>query len=428
MLDRLSIRAKLTAAFAGAMLVILALAGAFIYLQVQSHLDETMDENLQARAQDLAEGPRSAVSSEDEISDRIVGPQAEVIAGLAPVLGADAARQAVTEPVTLTRRLDSGEYRIHAQPTSDGVVLIGLATEDNREALDNLLWTFLIGAPVAILLASGAGYLVAGRAMAPVAAMRRRASEITLERSGERLPLPRADDEIHALGETLNRMLDRIEASLERERAFVADAGHELRTPLAILKAELELAVREGRSPEELRAAVASAAEETDRLTQLAEDLLVIARSDQGRLPIKRERMDLGELLERVRRRFSARAAEQGREIAVDSPAGASAELDPLRIEQALGNLVDNALRHGQGRVELAASLGDGRVRLEVGDRGPGFSEGFAERAFERFTRADEGRTGGGAGLGLAIVRAISRAHGGDAAANGATVELDLPA
>ena len=124
---------------------------------------------------------------------------------------------------------------------------------DREEALAGLAGAFLIGGPIALLLASGLGYLLAGRALAPVEAMRRRAAEITLERSGERLPLPRADDEIHDLGATLNTMLDRIEASLERERVFVADASHELRTPLAILRTELELAERQRRSPEELR-------------------------------------------------------------------------------------------------------------------------------------------------------------------------------
>ena len=120
--------------------------------------------------------------------------------------------------------------------------------------------------------------------------MRRRAQEITLERSGERLPLPRAEDEIHHLGETLNLMLDRLEAGVQRERVFVDEASHELRTPLAILGAELELADRPERSPEDLRAAVGSAREEIDRLSQLAEDLLVIARFDQGQLPIARSR------------------------------------------------------------------------------------------------------------------------------------------
>jgi signal transduction histidine kinase len=328
------------------------------------------------------------------------------------------------------------EARIIARPVKAGnrivVVAVGGSTEDRDETLAGLRYAFLIGAPVALLLASGLGYLLAGRALAPVEAMRRRAGEITLERSGERLPLPRAEDEIHDLGQTLNTMLDRIEASLERERVFVSDASHELRTPLANLRAELELANREGRSPDEMRAALRSAAEETERLTQLAEDLLVIARSDQGRLPIKREPTDLGTLLDRVRDRFSRRAEQAGRQISVDAN-DVAAEVDPLRLEQAVGNLVDNALRHGDGEVRLHAAMNGDDATVSVSDHGSGFPSGFADQAFERFTRADQGRTAGGAGLGLAIVQAIATAHGGEAEivanANGATtVRISLPA
>ena len=155
-----------------------------------------------------------------------------------------------------------GQTRILAQPADSGpseyIVVVGASTGDREEALAGLAGAFLVGAPIALLLASGLGYLLAGRALAPVEAMRRRAAEITLERSGERLPLPKADDEIHDLGATLNTMLDRIEASLDRERVFVADASHELRTPLAILRTELGA----GRAP----AAIARGAAGGDRL------------------------------------------------------------------------------------------------------------------------------------------------------------------
>jgi signal transduction histidine kinase len=311
------------------------------------------------------------------------------------------------------------------------VVATGVSTEDRDEALAEIATAFAIGAPVALLLAAGLGYLLATRALAPVEALRRRASKITLDRRGERLDLPAADDELRALAATLNEMLDRIEGSLERERVFVADASHELRTPLAILRAELELATRPDRTPEELRAALASAADEVERLARLADDLLVLARADEGGVPIRREPVELGELVDRVVARFSARAKEAGRGVVVEVPAGLVAEIDPLRVEQALGNLVDNALRHGNGQVRVSAAGGEGGfVTLSVSDEGAGFAPGFAESAFERFTRADTGRGSEGAGLGLAIVSAIAAAHGGrasiDPSARGATVRLDL--
>jgi signal transduction histidine kinase len=228
-------------------------------------------------------------------------------------------------------------------------------------------------------------------------------------------------------------MLERLERSAERERGFVASASHELRTPLALLKAELELALREGRSEAELRAALASAAVESDRLVQLAEDLLVLARADEGKLPVRPERLDAAQLLESTARRFEPRATEEARELVVKQPDGVALSADRLRAEQALANLVDNALRHGGGPVELCAERNGQRVRLHVLDRGPGFEASLDGSAFERFTRGDRGRTRGGTGLGLAIVDAIARSHGGRAGTDpreggGADVWLELPA
>ncbi|MGH2590760.1 MAG: histidine kinase dimerization/phospho-acceptor domain-containing protein, partial [Actinomycetota bacterium] len=420
MLGRLSIRAKLTAAFAAAMIVVLALAGLFVYLRVASGLTETIDDGLEARVNDLAalaERPRDPprrlsgglFEGEGGFS-QILGPDGEVLAttlepSAGPALDPAQLDRAASGTV-LTERVVPGiedEARILARPatTPDGAVIVvaGASTDDRSEALAGIAGALLIGAPLALVLASAIGYVLAARSLAPVEQMRRRASGITLDQSGERLPLPRAEDEIHRLGETLNTMLDRIEASLERQRVFVADASHELRTPLAVLRAELELAERTSRTQGELEAAIRSAAEEVERLSRLAEDLLVVARSDQGRLPIRHERIDLGTMLARVGERFARRASESGRGIVVDAPAHLEAELDVLRIEQAIGNLVDNALRHGEGEVRLSARLQDGLAVLDVADQGPGFPAGFEGEAFERFTRADEGRGRGGTGL-----------------------------
>jgi len=436
-LGHLSIRAKLTVAFSAALLLVLALAGLFVYLRVSSELTGAIDDALQARANDVAALLAREEENPPELSGGLFGgeegfsqvltPRGEVVAstlnpGAGPALDPEQVMRAAREQLVVEGSdvpgIEGSEARVLAEPATarDGssvVVVAGAGTEERREALAGIASAFLIGAPLALVLASGLGYLLAARSLAPVEAMRRRAQEITLERSGERLPLPPAEDEIHQLGETLNTMLDRIEALLERERVFVADASHELRTPLATLRTELELAGRPGRSPEDLRSALRSTIEEVDRLSQLAEDLLVIARSDQGRLPIAREPIELNVLLERVRKRFQDRAREGGREIVIAAPAGLRAELDSLRIEQALGNLVDNALRHGGGEVRLSARGDDGSIVLEVTDQGPGFADGFEGEAFDRFTRADDGRTGGGAGLGLAIVEAIAAAHGG---------------
>jgi signal transduction histidine kinase len=420
---------------------------------VAANLNDAIDNGLHARANDLAAlvagssgppdlGGGGLLESEEGFS-QVLDENGQVVAstlppGQRPLDPSEVARATQGTILIGDREVPSveGEARIIASPADSAsgsfVVVAGASTQDRSETLAGLAGSFLIGAPIALLLACGLGYLLAGRALVPVEAMRRRAREITLERSGERLPLPRADDEIHQLGATLNEMLNRIEASLERERVFVADASHELRGPLAVLRTELELAGRQDRSPEELRAALSSAAEEVDRLSQLAEDLLVIARSDQGRLPIARQRVELETLLERVRERFVRRAREGGREIVVDASDTDSAELDPLRIEQALGNLTENALRHGGGDVRLSARRDNGATVFEVSDQGSGFPDGFEAQAFERFTRGDESRTGGGAGLGLAIARAIAVAHGGeveiaDSGATATTVRITVP-
>jgi two-component system, OmpR family, sensor kinase len=281
-----------------------------------------------------------------------------------------------------------------------------------------------------VLFASLLGYALAAAGMRPVEAMRRRAQEVSLSRRDERLPLPAAHDEIRRLGETLNEMLDRLRRSFERERRFVADASHELRTPVAVIKAELEGALRAGRHDPQVREALVASVEECDHLAQLAEDLLVVARTGEGELPVRPEELDPGELLGRVARRFGDRANERGRGIRVELDDGPPVYADELRLRQALGNLVDNALRYGDGDIVLRSRAVETGSELEVSDHGEGFSEEFAERAFQRFTRGDLARTRDGTGLGLSIVRTIAEAHGGSAEAvpgAGATVRIRLP-
>ncbi|HEY6655027.1 MAG TPA: ATP-binding protein, partial [Solirubrobacterales bacterium] len=332
----------------------------------------------------------------------------------------------------------TGEARLLARPTTGPhgetfVVVTAASLDDRNESLGNLRTLLLIGIPVALLLASVAGYAVAGRALRPVEAMRRRAAAISAAEPEQRLPLPEADDEIRRLGETLNQMLGRLEAAIERERAFVDDASHELRTPLAMHKTELELALRYAKTPEEMRAAISSAIVEVDRLSRLAEDLLVLARSAEGKLALDLRRVGVADLFGDLRERFSARMTEAKRALVIEPANGLTVEGDRLRLEQALTNLVENAIEHGGGQITIRVREDDGEVAIHVEDHGPGFAPGFVGRAFERFSRGDPSRGGDGTGLGLAIVEAIARAHRGSAhAANrdgrGADVWIELPA
>ncbi len=305
---------------------------------------------------------------------------------------------------------------------------MGTSAEGRADALESLLGELLVAAPIALVLASLLAYALAAAALRPVESMRRRAAAITGSEPGSRLPVPETNDEIARLGATLNDMLERLELALARERSFVADASHELRTPLALLRAELDLALRRERTREELERALRSAADESDRLSRLAEDLLVLARADDGRLPLRPTTVGARGLGERVASRFAARGT-----IEVDATPELTLTADAERVEQALGNLVENALVHGDGPVRIVAEAKNGLVELHVLDEGPGFRDGFAERAFDRFSRADDARSGAGAGLGLSITRAIARAHGGDAGARarrdgqGADVWIALP-
>jgi YD repeat-containing protein len=311
------------------------------------------------------------------------------------------------------------------------VVAEPLARRD--AALGRLRRLLLIAGPLALLLAIYAGYQVARAALGPVERMRLRAQGITDRDTSERLPVPATSDEIEALGHTLNELLARLDAALRRERRLLSDASHEFRTPLTVLRAEVQLALSEGRSPDELREALQSVARQSDRLTRLAEDLLVFARADQGRLPIRRELLSVRDLLEGATLRAARAAAAADRRVDIGEGAELALCADPDRAAQALDNLVANALLHGRGDIGIAARRMNGSVELHVTDHGAGFPPGLIEHAFERFTRGQTAQPGSGAGLGLAIVAAIAHAHGGEAGARnvssgGADVWLSLPA
>jgi len=453
LLDRLPVRVRVTLAFTGAMAVVLTAIGLFLALRFAHELDGAIDQGLRTRAGDvgallqqrgstLDAAGRSPLTENGENLAQVLDARGRVVDATPtlraqPLLSPEQLARALGGTITLDEIAipNEGEgARVLATPVRaqgrTAVVVVGAPLEARDDALRNLGSLLLVGGPIALLLASLAGYGGAAVALRPVERMRRRAAAVQAGRAGERLPIPEAHDEIRRLGETLNQMLSRLHDAFSRERAFVSDASHELRTPLAILKAELELALRGGQDVAQLEAALRSAAEETDRLVQLAEDLLVIARSDQGRLPIRRAAVDLPALLADVTRRFERRAAEAGARISIDDRV-ATVLADELRLEQAIGNLLDNALRHGGKSIALSTREDGDDVVVHVVDDGPGFPAAFLPTAFERFTRADVARGRGGSGLGLAIVAAIAQAHGGRAGAHdaggGADVWVRLP-
>lgn len=281
----------------------------------------------------------------------------------------------------------------------------------------------------------GASWL-ASRAMRPVHEIMDQAEEIGGTSLDRRIHAYADHHEYRRLVEVLNTMLGRIQGTLDAQRRFTSDASHELRSPLTAMRGELELALRRERQPDEYRQVLASTLEEVVRLSRIAEDLLVLARSDSGALRPRLESCDVGEVVDKALERLSGQASEKGVSLARVGSGAVWAVADSGLLSQVIWNLVDNALKFapGGGRVEVSVAADDGRLSLAVSDTGPGFQA--PEQAFRRFYREDPARTHGtgtdGTGLGLAIVRAVAEAHGGAARAEnrrggGARVVVELP-
>ncbi|AWZ05488.1 MULTISPECIES: HAMP domain-containing sensor histidine kinase [unclassified Streptomyces] len=348
-----------------------------------------------------AAGATVATSGDLEDTPEPAGP------GIAP---GDDSRSAVLEPARpgAQRRVvvavqAPGPPGAHAPHTVYAMTVLGDVDDANRAVAFGLL----AGAPPLIAFSALLAWWVTGHALRPVTAIRTELAAVTASELNRRVPDPGGADEIARLARTVNATLDRLERSDARQRQFTADASHELRNPLAAVRSRLEVALRD---PD--RESVAAALADTERLQRIAADLLLLARLDGGPAP-RTEPVDLALLAaEDVARRPEPRVA-----LRLDARAPVPAAGDPARLERALANLVDNALRYARTEVTVRAGAdGDGWAVLEVADDGPGIPEADRDRVFERFVRldADRGRTSGGTGLGLAIAREIARAHGGD--------------
>jgi two-component system OmpR family sensor kinase len=449
--SRLPVRLRLTVVFAAALAGTLAVTGLLLYLYVARSLDRTIDDSLRNRTADvtaliaqadhgLVEAPRASLGTAGGFA-QVIDRRGHVVDGSpgatqAPLLTGAVLARAERGPVLIRRTAKDREpVRILATPVNAQdqrlVVVVGTSLRQNDASLATLRRALLLGSPLALAALAVLVYAMAASALRPVEGMRSQAARLSADGLEQRLSVPAARDELSRLAETLNDLLSRLAMSVDRERRFVADASHELRTPLALLRAEIELALDRPRPPSELAAALRSAGDETDRLTQLAEDLLLLARLQPRGVPIRTAWIDAGELLGCVASRFRQRADRDGRTLQVAGDATVL-EADRLRLEHALSNLVENALRHGAGEIRLTATASAETVALQVSDEGPGFPDEFLPHAFERFAQADESRHERGTGLGLAIVAAIVEAHGGTVTAanqpgGGAVVRISIP-
>lgn len=452
----LPIKTRLAFAFTGLMAVVLTVTGTVFYVGFAAQIDGVINAEVAGLAKefaaDLSTGETGVLhdfsqTQSDAYFAQVIDASGKVVetggasgtTSLAPETPAGISTTRVFDVRVIVREGSAAvPARIAMAPTPlGGVVLVGKALIERNATLHAIL-TLLLSCGAAILPVAGAlGWFLARASLRPVEELRNQAKRISEGDLDLKLAVAPIDDEIARLAATLNDMLARLQHGLERERRIVDDASHELRTPLGILRTELELALRRPRTKAELRATIVSAAEVSENLNRLAEDMLVLARANHGQLPLFRTVVDVAALARNVVDRSANRAREAGVNIAVDAQSELHASLDPSRIVQALGNLIDNSLTHCPpgGKITLRTGTDDaGHLTLSVSDTGPGFPADFIARAFDPYTRAEAGRSrrSGGAGLGLAIVKGVIEAHGGSVAASnlpgcGAMVTLRIP-
>jgi len=441
MMRRWPIRIRLTAAFTAVMALVLLAVGALTVAHTKESLDAAITESLSYRLANLrpiaAATDPSLAGGDPDSAQQIIAPDGQVLAATSNLAGQTALSPSELDTARRGQLVADhsglgslqGPVRVAAGPVPGGrLVVAAQSLADRDAAVADLRNELATGFPIVLLAAALGAYLLAAAALRPVERMRARAAGISATDAQARLPVPPARDEIHHLGTTFNELLQRLQDALERERQFVSDAGHELRTPLGLLTTELELALRRPRSNPELVTAIRSALDETTRLSSLARDLLTVAdTSSSAEPPIIDLRTRLQEIGERYRHSL-------GDQLDIDCPAGQYVRADPNDLDRIISNLIDNVTQHGAPPITIRVqqATADG-VEIGVGDHGPGFPPDFLPHAFDRFTRADTARTAGGTGLGLAIVDTLTqRNHGTVTAHNrpagGAEITIRLAA
>jgi two-component system OmpR family sensor kinase len=439
---RFSLRSELALVAAAGAMAVLTVGALVLHRDFSGQLSAALTDGLAIRVADLATDYEDGevTAGEGLVSTQVVDQNGNVIAplGAEPLLTAEELASASRGQIVVNRPLPvvGDSARLLARPirrTGTGVV-VGMAatsTEPLSRARDRLAFVLGVAGPALTAATAVAAWLLAGAALRPVRRMAIEAATISMTETGHRLPQPGGEDEIADLGRTLNGMLGRIESTIAHERAFIDDAAHELRGPLAVLRGELELAAHDIDDREAVVRGLASALEETDRLTHLTQDLLTLARADAGQLIPSNATTDLlsasRSVVRRLLRRDDVTIEVRGEPTVVRG--------DADWIHQIVTNLVVNADRYARSRIVVTTRRQGDHGTLVVADDGPGFPDDLLPRAFDRFSRGDgaRGRSDGGAGLGLAIIASLARALGGDVSAtngaslSGACIEVTFP-
>lgn len=457
---RLPIRTRLTVWYALFLATLLIAFGAFLVLKLRSDLRSTVEREVRGSSGAISESYRNdGVNGFHETSAatlRRSGDVAQVLDQSGRVLasyGGDVAQDPMISAGRRTSAFLGGEqlyqsslgdtsqlYRLvalrvtHRQQSR--ILVVAGSLEGADEAARKILILLLIAGPIALAAAAFAGWWVVRKALLPVERMRRKAERIGIDELHERLTAPRSADEIGQLAGTLNAMLDRLEAGVSAKRQLIADASHELRTPLAAMRAELDVSLRQpGRSDAD-RSVLESVREDVDRMSRTVDNLLTLARADEGQLELMLSDFDLHEIAQAAAGSIQPLADANGVQLLLIGNA-CPTEGDPQRIRQALTNLIENAVEFTPrgGTVTVSTWRADGEAGVTVQDTGAGIAPADRDRVFDRFYRVDPSRSRrtGGSGLGLAICFEIATAHGGriwldSEEGTGCTFSLALPA
>lgn len=323
-----------------------------------------------------------------------------------------------------------GEYRVMRQAAKSryGLLLlqVGIPLQPMRDVESELLKAMAWFGPLILVLAVSGGYWLAGRMLAPIQSITETAAEITAQRLKRRIVIPDVDDELSRLAHTLNEMINRLDRAFDDMQRFTADAAHELRTPLAVMRTQLDVALRTERSPDAYRSVLVSLKEDVDRMSSLAAQLLELAREDAGVESSTHERVCLRNVLQEVAQHYQSGTNQRGVTVQLSAGAAAHVHGDKERLRRVFLNVLDNAVKYTPdgGAVSMVLEVSSDRqhVQVVVTDTGSGISPQHLPHVFDRFYRADPARSSPlGTGLGLAICKAIVASHGG-------TIEVESPA
>lgn len=432
---RLPLRVRLVAGFSATMLLVLLAAGGFVYWRVQYALDRQVNEDLTETSTRLAPlvtdiGTLRSTATPADRSEiyQVLDRRSRILsssptAGPQPLIAAQDAQAAVTAPV----RRDIGALipiknqplRAYATPLSTAggtaAVLVVAVRRDHRdEALLELLAQLSLAGLGALVVTAAVGYLLARSALHPVERYRSQAERIIGGAPGVRLDVPDGrDDEVTRLGDTLNRMLDALDASLERERDFVRDASHELRTPITLLTTRLQLATRRSRTVAEHQDILREVQTDLDRLAALAEHLLQLESPRPGGTEAADLAVVAGTEVERRNTGTSSHNTQSEDRFRIHIETPSQVPLRPVELSQIVGNLLDNASLHGSAPVDVTVDRVDTWARLLVRDAGPGMTPELLANATRRFARAPKSRARPGFGLGLSLVADITNRASG---------------